>query len=150
MVTLWRGRHMVTTGDDDTSVTCHVTLSGDHSPCDAISSHSHHIPHTSSSQAKSLPEIFASNSSDHCCLTRLGITKCFKFFDIPAIAFVILALAVKITTLYSCLKGCYDSHFHYNLQLLETMLSRPAYLFVLYDLRGVAPPCSVQFTSRRV
>ena len=32
MVTLWRGRPMLTTGDDDTSVTCHVTLSGDHSP----------------------------------------------------------------------------------------------------------------------
>ena len=52
-------------------------------PRDAISSHCHHIPHTSTSQAKSLPEIFASNSSDHCCLTRLGITKCFQFLDIP-------------------------------------------------------------------
>ena len=72
-------------------------------PRDAIS---HHTPTTfltpaPHSQAKSLPEIFASNSSDHCCLTGLGITKCFQFFDIPnAIALVILALTVKITTVF--------------------------------------------------
>ena len=46
MVTLWRGRPMLTTGDDDTSVTCHEWSL----PRDAISSHSHHIPHTSTGQ----------------------------------------------------------------------------------------------------
>ena len=40
-------------------------------------------------------------------------------------------------------------HFHYNLQLVETLLSRPDYLFVLCDLRGVAP-CAVHCSPPRV
>ena len=88
------GRHNVVTTGDDTSASWH--LSGHHSPwCNMIT-----LPHSSHRITSLSQEIFASNSSDHCCLTRLGITKCFQFFDILNCACAILAFAVKITTLY--------------------------------------------------